>query len=75
MSKIKDKLLKDQDEYFSYLISYEEWLDRNLKPLNNNEIDRLERELQRKPFHLLVNKTLSKLSLNNVNYSNNPIGA
>lgn len=50
MSKIKDKLLKDQDEYFSYLISYEEWLDQNLKPLSNNEIDRLERELQRKPF-------------------------
>ncbi len=75
MSKIKDKLLKDQDEYFSYLISYEEWLDRNLKPLSNNEIDGLERGLQRKPFHLLVNKALSNLSLNNVNYSNNPIGA
>lgn len=75
MSKIKDKLLKDQDEYFSYLISYEEWLDQNLKPLSNNEIDRLERELQRKPFPGSSKQTLSKLSLNNINYSNNPIGA
>ncbi len=62
MGKVKDKLTQQQDKEFELDLGYEEWLKDNFKEPREDEINRMERRLD-KPFFL------STKPLNNETYN------
>lgn len=70
MSKIKEALLKEQDNLMEYYIGFYEWLDSFNNGLNSGDIDVIEEEQQSKSYSPSFSKTIVSKSepINNISY-------
>lgn len=70
MSKIKEQMLRDQENLMEYYVGFYEWLDSLNNDLIESDIDRLEEEHKSSPTKWFSSNTsLSKYLANNKGYN------
>jgi len=67
MNKIKDGLMKQQEEEFELELSYQEWLRDNFSEPSECELNKMEQDFLQKP-HYLSSRIITHKALNNTFY-------
>ena len=70
MSKMKENLMKQQEEEFELELSYQEWLRDNFSEPSEYELNKMEQDFLQKP-HYLSSRIITHKALNNTNYKEN----